>query len=280
MHPYTPGWLLPKLIELDQTYQNRYDPWKHTLTTGTLLPIRPIHFLSPGDREFEQTLRMIKRCLDCVDPYAHVGRTLTYVVEWMLFALGHPVQTEHPKSPFAGRNETTPNKLIKTLDLEQLIRFPADYWGHLLAIEKYGTEVNFYPTLPTVARTMATTAISATQASGKMGPYQGYDPCLGTGRLALELSNYCHSLLGWERMELLIKTAVLNFVLYAPTFAYPIPALGGDVVRGNSLDRTGSSVVRSNLEYFTTAQPLPSPSLTQTTPYAPTHATPQQLSLF
>ena len=280
-----PGWVLPELIELDNQYQGRYEIWRHALETGELLPIAPTTFLAPGDPGFDQTLRMVKRCLDCVESSMAVYRTMTYVVEWLLFALGHPIQPDHPLVPFAGADRT-PQKLLKTLDLSLLIRCPADYWGHLLATAKYGTEVSFYPTLQTVARTMATTTIAATQSSGNSGPYQGYDPCLGTGRLSLELSNHCHSLIGWERDQFLIKVATLNFVLYAPAFAYPIPALGGDLIRGNTLEGIGESVVRPWLEYSTVPVPL-LPALKPTVPAKPAkkpkepaHADETQLALF
>ena len=287
------GWMLPQLIELDNQYQGRYEIWRRALEIGGLLPIPPTTFLAPGDPGFDQTLRMVKRCLDCVDSSASVYRTITYVMEWLLFSLGHPSQPEHPLVPFAGADRT-PQKLLKTLDLSLLIRCPADYWGHLLATAKYGTDVSFYPTLQTVARTMATTAIAATrwrslperESSGKLTPYQGYDPCLGTGRLSLELSNYCHSLIGWERDQFLIKVATLNFVLYAPAFAYPVPALGGDLIRGNTLEGIGYSVVRPKLEYSTVPVP-PLPALKPTVqaksaqkPKESAHANETQLALF
>jgi hypothetical protein len=254
-----PGWMLPQLIELDDQYQGRYQVWRHALETGDLLPIAPTTFLAPGDPGFDQTLRMVKRCLDCVDSSVGVDRTLGYIVELLLFALGHPSQPEPPIRVFAGQDPES-RTLLKTLDLSLLIRCPADYWGHLLATTKYGTEVSFYPTLQPVARTMATTAIAATRSSHKPAPYQGYDPCMGTGRLSLELSNYCHSLVGWERDQFLIKVATLNFVLYAPAFAYPIPELGGDLIRGNTLSGIGESVVRPWLEYSTVPVP-PLPTL-------------------
>ena len=288
-----PGWMLPRLIELDDQYQGRYEIWRHAMETGDLLPIAPTTFLAPCDPGFDQTLRMVKRCLDCVDSSTAAYRTLGYVVELLLFALGHPSQPELPITLFSGQDKES-RKLLKTLDLSLLIRCPADYWGHLLAAEKYGTEVSFYPTLQTVARTMATTAIAATrwrslperESSRKSDPYQGYDPCLGTGRLSLELSNYCHSLIGWERDQFLIKVATLNFVLYAPAFAYPIPALGGDLIRGNTLEGVGYSVVRPRLEYSTVpVPPLPALKLTVTPkpakkPKEPANANETQLAIF
>lgn len=67
MQTLTRGWLLPKLVELEQTYQGRYELWRHTLKTGEMGLPEPTEFLAPGNPSFTKTLKIVNMCLDITD---------------------------------------------------------------------------------------------------------------------------------------------------------------------------------------------------------------------
>ncbi|MEX0268990.1 hypothetical protein AB3R30_07600 [Leptolyngbyaceae cyanobacterium UHCC 1019] len=241
-----PGWLIPDLITLDDEYQGRYTLWRNTLETGNATANIPqTTFLSIGDAGFDKGLAMLTTCLDAIPPNGlSASHTLPYLIDWLLFALGHPSTPQCPSEPHGCPGAS--DRLLKTFELELLLRCPADYFGHLLAVQGYGqskrSSTRFYPTFPRVARAMATASVAtAIYRSQQQPPFHAVDPCIGTGRLCLELSNTCRSLTGWERDPFLLATATVNFLLYAPDFALPIPQLGGDLIVGDALSGLGRS---------------------------------------
>lgn len=240
------GWLVPDLITLDDEYQGRYTLWRNTLETGSATADIPqTTFLSVGDAGFDKGLAMLTTCLNAIPPNGlSASHTLPYLIDWLLFALGHPSTSHCPSEPHGCSGAV--DRLLKTFDLELLLRCPADYFGHLLAVQGYGqskrSSTRFYPTFPSVARAMATAAVAtAIYRSQQQPPFHAVDPCIGTGRLCLELSNTCRSLIGWERDPFLIAISTVNFLLYAPDFALPIPHIGGDLIVGDALSGLGRS---------------------------------------
>ncbi|MEA5621465.1 hypothetical protein [Nostoc sp. UHCC 0251] len=250
------GWLLSKLLKLDDEYQGRWEQWRWTMETGELpKEIPQTEFLDLGH---PQVLQMLSSCLQSI-PKGGCGshsRFIPYFTDWLLYALGHPSIAKLPHEP-EGCNGAS-NRLIQELELKLLISCPFDYFGHLLAANRYGqSRAKFYPTPTWTARTMA---IAAVDSSAAIAPFHIYEPALGTGRLALEMSNYAISLTGWECDLLLIKIASLNFMLYAPYLALLIPSLGGDLVIGDTLTGKGISFIRPNLKYEAPAS-APKPKL-------------------
>ncbi|AFZ28346.1 hypothetical protein Cylst_6571 (plasmid) [Cylindrospermum stagnale PCC 7417] len=211
------GWLLPELLKLDDEYQGRWEQWRWTMETEKLpTEIPQTEFLDLGH---PQALQMVKSCLQAIPKsgYGSFVRFIPYFTDWLLYALGHPSITINSPEPegCAGAE----NRLVKELQLKLLITCPFDYLGHLLATERYGqSRAKFYPTPTWTARAMAIATVSS---STIRPPVHVYEPALGTGRLALEMSNYAISLTGWELDVLLMKIASLNFMLYAPYFALP-----------------------------------------------------------
>ncbi|WP_413176295.1 hypothetical protein [Anabaena azotica] len=243
------GWLLPELLKLDNEYQGRWEQWRWTMETGEIpKDIPQTEFLDLGNT---QTLQMVKNCLQAITQgsWGSHSRFIPYFTDYFLYALGHPSITTNPPEP-EGCNGAE-KRLVQALELKLLITCPFDYLGHLLATEGYGkSKAKFYPTPIWTAKAMAVTAVSSATAAP---PFHVYEPAMGTGRLALEMSNYAVSLTGWEWDVLLIKIASLNFMLYAPYFALPIPILGGDLVIGNTLTGSGVSFIRPSLNYEITS---------------------------
>ncbi|TVP62957.1 MAG: hypothetical protein EA343_09610 [Nodularia sp. (in: Bacteria)] len=243
------GWLLPELLKLDDEYQGRWEQWRWTMETGELpTEIPQTEFLDLGN---PQALQMLKSCLQAIPQSGASSASflISYFTDWLLYALGHPSIATNPPEP-EGCNGAK-NRLQKELELKLLITCPFDYLGHLLATEGYGqSRAKFYPTPTWTARAMAVATVCS---STTPPPLHIYEPAMGTGRLALEMSNYAISLTGWEWDLLLVKIASFNFMLYAPYFALPISSLGGDLVIGNTLTGKGVSFIRPHLEYATPA---------------------------
>ncbi|QQE67347.1 hypothetical protein GFS31_40600 (plasmid) [Leptolyngbya sp. BL0902] len=243
----THGWLWPELLRLDSTYQGRYECWHQTktqphLTLDTLAPPEPIPFLKPGEAGFDRTLAMLNACCKALGGNRQTPgmQEVRYLAQWMLFSLGHPYQKQPPKLD-CGIAGARRKRLENVFDLSLLIRFPSDYFGHLLARSRYGQKhTSFYPTLQPVAQLMTELG---QQVNQRAKPVRLFDPCLGTGRLALEASNQARALVGWERDRPLLEVALANFMLYAPDFALPIPGLGGQLVWGDALERQGTVIV-------------------------------------
>lgn len=244
------GWLLPQLLDLDRRYWKRYEAWQTALQTKTLLPPQPIAFCNPGTPAFDAGIQTV---IDLLDQLSGInGRAIADLAEWLLWSLGHPAVPENPL-PAA-------NQQLNQIDLEPWIAHPADYLGHLLTLnQQQNRRTNFFPTPTACAQGMAQAAtqtmIYQFQA---VPPYHGYEPCLGTGRLALEMSNVCRSLSGWELDETLLSIATLNFTLFAPDFAFPL-CRSGDLVWGSSLTGRGRSWIYLARQYedWSAFEPLP-----------------------
>ena len=80
-----------------------------------------------------------------------VNINFAYFLQWLLFGFGDPSQLEEPKEPAAGASM----RLYQYFDLAYLILFPWDYFGDLLAENRYGRESAFYPTPHCVVDAMA-----------------------------------------------------------------------------------------------------------------------------
>ena len=95
------GWLVPDLITLDDEYQGRYTLWRNTLETGSATADIPqTTFLSVGDAGFDKGLAMLTTCLNAIPPNGlSASHTLPYLIDWLLFALGHPSTSHCPSEP-------------------------------------------------------------------------------------------------------------------------------------------------------------------------------------
>lgn len=239
------GWLLPVLLDVDSRLYQRYCVWQHTLETYEIIPVQPIQFLHFGDPGLEDCLQMILQCLRVIPRHWNTAdsRFMPYFVDWVLFALGHPLVTELP--PIPSYCEGASDRLEQVFDLGLLYTAPADYLGYILATETYGkwSAGKFYPTWPGCANLMAESAARTMVLRSALDPpYHVFEPCIGTGRLTMAMSNYARSLTGWDWDSFLMRIALMNFTLWCPDFALPIPGLGGDLIYGNALTGEGQSI--------------------------------------
>lgn len=244
------GWLLPQFLELERALWSRYPVWQHALRTGELFAPSPIDFAKIGTPPFDRGIAAVLNVVRQFSGEEYPDRdTLADLSIWLLWSLGHPAFAETPSK--------LPVETIELADLEPWISNPADYLGHLLT--QYGRAnrtTAFFPTFQPCADLMVRFATQVTIAHSELvPPYHGYDPALGTGRLALSASNVCRSLSGWELNRSLLTLALLNFTLFAPDFAYPLCS-AGDLILGDSLTGEGRSLVQSSRRYASWAVQL------------------------
>ena len=133
--------------------------------------------------------------------------------------MGHRGQPRLPdeRAEFAGASA----RLYQEFNLETLLAWPHDYLGDILAENRHGQQLGFYPTPMPVARMMAAMTLGREDAHCK----SVCDPCVGTGRLLLAASNHSYRLYGCDLNPTVLKATLVNGWLYAPWLVRPFPFL-------------------------------------------------------
>jgi hypothetical protein len=247
------GWLIPYLMYLDLLTWKRWDYWAKTLEAGKLLDedIPQIEFGTGRGSGFEGesgvTRRHLEECLDLIPNYGGGGwlgwsswEFFNYFLRWLLYGFGFPGQPELPKEPPGCKGASS--RLYQYFELGYLILHPWDYWGAILAENRYGRTLGFYPTPMPVVNLMARITFSEQLSKTQ----NVYEPCLGTGRMLLYASNYSLCLYGQDINGTVIDAALVNGYCYAPWMVQPIPFIGGDMIQGNTLANEGESVLFKN----------------------------------
>ena len=142
-----------------------------------------------------------------------------YFMDWLLFGFGHTGQPQLPEEPAGCQGSS--ERLYQMFVLETLLAWPHDYLGEILAENRHGQHLGFYPTPMEVARMMAAMTLGGEDARSK----SVCDPCVGTGRLLLAASNHSYRLYGCDLNPTVIKATLVNGYLYAPWLVRPFPFL-------------------------------------------------------
>ncbi len=226
------GWLLPYLLQADTLTWGRWDYWFQLMQSGRLPaePIPPIEFIDTPARG-APARKMLEACLNSI-PAHGVWQSwgswsyFDFFMDWLLYGFGHPGQPEPPPEP-AGC-EGASNRLYQVFCLEALLAWPYDYWGDILAENKHGRGLGFYPTPMNVVKLMVEMLMLPDGQDFRTQTVM--DPCLGTGRMLLYGSIYSLRLVGADINPSLLKAALVSGYLYAPWLVRPIPWLDGDYV--------------------------------------------------
>lgn len=214
------GWLLSFLLLAEDSLWGRWDHWYQLMQAGRIIgPIPPIDWESnPAAR------RMLEASLNSITTHGSwqgwgSWQVFDYFMDWLLFGFGHRGQPSLPAEPadFAGASE----RLYQVFILETLLAWPHDYLGEILAENRHGQHLGFYPTPMEVARLMAVMTLGGEDARTK----SVCDPCVGTGRLLLAASNHSYRLYGCDINPTVIKATLVNGYLYAPWLVRPFPFL-------------------------------------------------------
>lgn len=221
-----PGWLLPILLHLDEALWGRWDYWRRCCEGEGVLPDDPIPRLPLLDFPHPATRRMLEASLNCMPRHGcwqswGGGEYFRFLLQWLLFGLGHKGQAELPPEPSGCEGASM--RLYQVFCLDALLLWPHDYWGDLLAHSAYGKGQGFYPTPHTVCEAMTRMLM---EGKGKDARLETVcDPCVGTGRFLLHASNHSLRLYGLDIDSLLCRAALVNGYLYAPWLVRPIPWL-------------------------------------------------------
>jgi len=214
------GWLIPYLINGDLIFNNaRWLFWLRCLKDRHIpneeLP--QIHFIpSSGDPKVIAVRRHIEKAIDYIAYKTGAWDALQTLMEWLLWGLGQ-TNAEFPRL-----SEEQHMWLYKYFQLGLLQETPHDYWGDIIAERKGNGDWNrnaFYPTPENVVQFL--TEMTAGDPDEKGIFRTALDPCIGSGRFGMYLSNKVIFIYGNDIDPVVIKAALINMNLYAPWVALP-----------------------------------------------------------
>ena len=233
------GWLLSFLLLAEDALWGRWHHWHDTMLVGRVIgPIPPIDW-EPGPA----ARRMLEASLNHITQHGSwqgwgSWQVFDYFLDWLLFGFGHRGQPLLPVEPLGceGANE----RLYQVFNLETLLAWPHDYLGEILAENRHGQHLGFYPTPMEVARMMAAMTVGGEDARCK----SVCDPCVGTGRLLLAASNHSYRLYGCDLNPTVIKATLVNGWLYAPWLVRPFPFLDPQLVNPAASQAISDSIIQ------------------------------------
>ncbi len=201
-------------------FDGRWWYWTRTIEKGRPLdePIPRIDFDSFPNPE---TAKTIKDCIRFMNAKGHGSReSWNAFIEWILWGLGAAVQSEFPTRV----TEEISWYWYKTFNLGLMMKFPCDYmaWGscEIAGMAHKGNGNGYFPTPQHVVKMMVQMTMTEADKTKKV-----CDPCLGTGVMVLEASNYSLRLYGQEISLEMVKMATVNAFLYIPWLAHPATGL-------------------------------------------------------
>lgn len=212
------GWMIPMLLDMDARTHRRWVWWYPALESKTLPegPIPPIVFESDGSEGVKQTQKMIQWCLDGISG-GDRREALRYLIAWLAWSLN--IRQDLPDD-----RHVVPHAcaiLYQRFVLDMFMVYPFDHLGDALCEVAHGQGKGanaFYPT------PMNLTVLMGALLGASDDPTKpAYDPTMGTGRTLLVASNHSLFLYGQDIDALVLEVAKINFMLYAPWGAYPLP---------------------------------------------------------
>jgi len=214
------GWLLPFLLLAEDALWGRWNHWHEMMLAGRIIGSIPVinWESNPAAR------RMLEASLNSITQHGSwqgwgSWQVFDYFMDWLLYGLGHSGQPQPPEEPLGCSGAS--DRLYQVFNLETLLAWPHDYLGEILAENRHGQHLGFYPTPMEVARMMAAMTVGGEDARCK----SVCDPCVGTGRMLLAASNHSYRLYGCDLNPTVLKATLVNGYLYAPWLVKPFPFL-------------------------------------------------------
>lgn len=228
----THGWLVPGLIEADMCMWQRWRYWIECMERGDLIdkPLPQVPWMSVSEAS-NPADKMLKACLNAIPTHGSWKtwggwQYFDYFLDWLLFAFGHPGQPEMPVTPLGC--EGASDRLFQIFCLESLMAWPYDYWGNILADNKFGRSEGFFPTPIDVVKLMAAVLFVSKDADYRR--QRVLDPCLGTGRMLLVASNWSVCLHGQDINSTVIKSSLVSGYVWVPWLVKPFPFVDRDII--------------------------------------------------
>lgn len=213
------GWMSQMLTELDSLMWGRWDYWLTAWATISIPedPIPPITFeTSPHPH----VMKMLNHTLDwCLQGRVDKYRGFEWFIQWLGWSLG--CFKEKPENLC----DDIPSDIIayQLFNLDLMMLYPYDYFGHWLSEIGHGKQGSaFYPT-PFGVTQLMTDLITQDAETSLDKTSQVNDPAVGTGRTLLNASNFSLRLSGQDIDPLVLSCLHVNFKMYAPWGANPLP---------------------------------------------------------
>jgi hypothetical protein len=214
------GWLLLYVqgIHAQGHCGDRWGYYLRTLAAGKLLdePIPQIEFGAPDPRvegQLHEWARLVGQDLGGWSDFR-------VLLEWLAWGLG--VSQEETKLA-----DAVQERLYRAVNVGPLLAAPYDYLGrHVEEWKAKGWNPSgFYPTPHEVVKLMVAMTMHDAAQEGRDGRTLSVcDPCVGSGRMLLEASNYSLRLYGQDIDPLAVLMCLINGALYAPWMVFPLPA--------------------------------------------------------
>ena len=217
------GWFKPSLWKFDSMIWGR---WAYNICAimNGQLPEEPLPQI-----DFKKNLsveKMVMRCLDAIPGANSSWRSwadaeyFRYFLDWLLFAFGSPeVKTLEEPRHCSGAS----SRLYQVCNICAMQLFPFDYFADILCESHYGRSNGFFPTPMDLC--MLITDISFDKSIDNR--YKSIlDPCMGTGRFPLAVSNYTMDISCQDIDGTMVRATMVNGYLYAPWLvSRPVAAL-------------------------------------------------------
>ena len=258
------GWAICYLLGGDRAFgSGRLEWWLDAVESGSLPdePIPHIDFQHGASNRLREGLPTIpktkgkktgppltpsgarKHVEDLVSRMGGGWDALNYLIEWLAWSLGVGATEKLPIPPY---DQKWHEYLYLNFELGRLQAADSDVLGGILS-EGHGNGWNphaFYPTPHSICNMMVRMAIDPEQKvlpDGRDSRLMSVcDPCVGTGRMLLEASNYSVNLSGIDIDRMMVSACSINMALYAPWGVYMTPTIRGllgrpSVSQGDSL---------------------------------------------
>jgi len=251
------GWLIPYLMAGDDVFGvGRLNWWIEGMAQGRLPDggIPKIEFRNSGSHDVRDGLQLTpyqgNKENKAFELSAHGARShiehlvqlmrggwdsLVYLVRWLHFGLGlSPLDSEAPEAPY---DANWGHLLYAHFELGRLQAADCDVFGDIIAESKSKgfNPGGFYPTPQSLVHLMTQMTFGDMELEEGRDPRTASvcDPCVGTGRMLLEASNYSFNLFGQDVDALMVEVCAINLAIYAPWGVYIDKATRELLGRGN-----------------------------------------------
>ena len=214
------GWLIPyiQLCELHPAIPARWHYLLEILEAGKLIdkPIPHVFFHSEFAARVRPGLKQIEEMMRIVEYKTSTWNAFNDFCNWLGYACA--VSSEP-----SGLSDDVQEQIYRKFDVSLWLLNATDYLGQFLCETRGGgwNPNAFYPTPITVVEMMC--QILGGTGLEDMRHQKVHDPCVGTGRMPLVMSNYSLRLYGQDIDALCVLITKINFALYAPWGVCPVP---------------------------------------------------------
>jgi len=241
------GWAIEYLLGGDKIFgTGRLEWWMDVIGAGELpdTPIPHIEFQHGASNRLREGLPVIpktrgkktgppltasgarKHLEDLVSRMGGGWDALSYLIEWLSWSLGVGCTEEFPEPRY---EQKWHEYLYVNFELGRLQAADSDVFGGILS-ERHGAGWNphaFYPTPHSICNMMVRMTVdpeSKVLPDGRDARMMSVcDPCVGTGRMLLEASNYSVNLSGMDVDRMMVNACCINMALFAPWAVYMTP---------------------------------------------------------